>query len=122
MNTPSNAAFYCCGVRMQDAEREFSLCGDHYAKRFFDKFAHEMHSKLVETDGTFTDRPDEPAQIFAANGYAQVDAVSILRRAFDLGALKSLAGIPTLAGWSMLNIFAKDVNGYAVHRFKPDRA
>jgi O-methyltransferase involved in polyketide biosynthesis len=37
MSTVANTAFYCWGVRMLDAEREFSLCGDHYAKRFMDE-------------------------------------------------------------------------------------
>ncbi len=36
MNSISNTAFYCCGVRMEDAERPFSMCSDTYAKRFMD--------------------------------------------------------------------------------------
>jgi methyltransferase (TIGR00027 family) len=37
MNPISNTAFYCCGIRMLDAEHPRSLCNDHYAKRFMDK-------------------------------------------------------------------------------------
>lgn len=36
MNPISNTAFYCCGVRMLDAEHPRSLCHDHFAKRFMD--------------------------------------------------------------------------------------
>jgi methyltransferase (TIGR00027 family) len=34
MKPISKTAFYCCGVRMQDAEREKPVCGDVYAKVF----------------------------------------------------------------------------------------
>ncbi len=36
MKPISNTAFYCCGVRMQDAENEKSICRDVYAKDFMD--------------------------------------------------------------------------------------
>jgi len=34
MKPISKTAFYCCGVRMQDAESSNPICGDVYAKRF----------------------------------------------------------------------------------------
>src|SRR5262245_32234526 len=34
MKPISKTAFYCCGVRMQDAESSNPICGDIYAKRF----------------------------------------------------------------------------------------
>jgi methyltransferase (TIGR00027 family) len=34
MKPISKTAFYCCGVRMQDAERSNPVCGDAYAKTF----------------------------------------------------------------------------------------
>ena len=34
MNPISKTAFYCCGVRMQDAELSNPICGDIYAKTF----------------------------------------------------------------------------------------
>ena len=37
MNSISNTAFYCCGVRMLDAEHPRSLCHDIFAKRFMDE-------------------------------------------------------------------------------------
>lgn len=37
MNTVSNTAFYCCGVRMEDAKRKNPVCNDHYARLFMDE-------------------------------------------------------------------------------------
>jgi len=36
-NPVSKTAYYCCGVRMMDAESPHSILGDHYAKRFMDE-------------------------------------------------------------------------------------
>lgn len=37
MKPISKTAFYCCGVRMQDAERERPVCGDTYARLFMNE-------------------------------------------------------------------------------------
>jgi len=37
MKPISKTAFYCCGVRMQDAERDKPICGDTYAKVFMNE-------------------------------------------------------------------------------------
>ena len=37
MKPISKTAFYCCGVRMQDAEREQPVCGDTYARAFMNE-------------------------------------------------------------------------------------
>lgn len=37
MKPISKTAFYCCGVRMQDAERDNPVCGDNYAKVFMNE-------------------------------------------------------------------------------------
>ncbi|MEN3330183.1 MAG: hypothetical protein V7638_4990 [Acidobacteriota bacterium] len=37
MKPISKTAFYCCGVRMQDAERAKPVCGDTYAKVFMNE-------------------------------------------------------------------------------------
>ena len=37
MKPISRTAFYCCGVRMQDAERDKPVCGDVYAKVFMNE-------------------------------------------------------------------------------------
>jgi methyltransferase (TIGR00027 family) len=39
MKPISKTAFYCCGVRMQDAEREQPVCGDTYARLFMNEEA-----------------------------------------------------------------------------------
>jgi methyltransferase (TIGR00027 family) len=36
MKPVSNTAFYCCGIRMRDAESRRPICGDGYARRFMD--------------------------------------------------------------------------------------
>lgn len=37
MKPISSTAFYCCGVRMQDAEHVNPVCGDMYAKKFMNE-------------------------------------------------------------------------------------
>lgn len=37
MNPISNTAFYCCGIRMRDAESPRPICGDRYAREFMDE-------------------------------------------------------------------------------------
>ena len=44
MKPISNTAFYCCGARMHDAEREHPVCGDMYAKVFMN----ESGSRIYE--------------------------------------------------------------------------
>jgi methyltransferase (TIGR00027 family) len=36
MKPVSNTAFYCCGIRMRDAESRQPICGDSYARQFMD--------------------------------------------------------------------------------------
>lgn len=50
MNTISNTAWYCCGIRMEDAARKKPVCNDHYAKRFMD----ENGMKIFEPFKTLT--------------------------------------------------------------------
>ncbi|HEU4837184.1 MAG TPA: SAM-dependent methyltransferase [Pyrinomonadaceae bacterium] len=45
MKPISKTAFYCCGVRMQDAERDKPVCGDTYAKAFMN----EQGLQILET-------------------------------------------------------------------------
>lgn len=37
MNPVSNTAFYCCGIRMEDARRKNPVCNDIFAERFMDE-------------------------------------------------------------------------------------
>jgi methyltransferase (TIGR00027 family) len=45
MKPISKTAFYCCGVRMQDAERDKPVCGDTYARVFMN----EQGLQILET-------------------------------------------------------------------------
>jgi methyltransferase (TIGR00027 family) len=45
MKPISKTAFYCCGVRMQDAESSHPVCGDVYAKAFMN----EEGRRILET-------------------------------------------------------------------------
>jgi methyltransferase (TIGR00027 family) len=46
MNPVSKTAYYCCGVRMADAERRRPVCGDNYAKRFMDEEARAFFAQF----------------------------------------------------------------------------
>jgi methyltransferase (TIGR00027 family) len=46
MNPVSKTAYYCCGVRMADAELRRPLCGDNYAKRFMDEEARAFFAQF----------------------------------------------------------------------------
>ena len=37
MNAISNTAYYCCGVRMEDAKKANSVCNDKFAEKFMDE-------------------------------------------------------------------------------------
>jgi O-methyltransferase involved in polyketide biosynthesis len=37
MKAVSKTAYYCCGVRMQDAESNHPVIGDYYAKRLMNE-------------------------------------------------------------------------------------
>jgi methyltransferase (TIGR00027 family) len=51
MNPVSNTAFYCCGVRMRDAESPRPICGDQYAKRFMDERGLEIFRRFCGESG-----------------------------------------------------------------------
>jgi len=42
----SNTAFYCCGIRMRDAERPSPVCGDEFAKLFMNEHGMEIFSRF----------------------------------------------------------------------------
>jgi methyltransferase (TIGR00027 family) len=48
MKPISNMAFYCCGVRADDAECESPVCGDRYAKLFMDDCAQRICDKFKD--------------------------------------------------------------------------
>lgn len=42
MNPITQTAFYCCGVRKEDADRAQPICGDKFSGRFMDDRAHQF--------------------------------------------------------------------------------
>src|SRR5213593_494267 len=48
MKPISDMAFYCCGVRMQDAAQPSPVCGDVYAKLFMDEYGRRIYDKFKE--------------------------------------------------------------------------
>ena len=51
MKPISQTAFYCCGVRMQDAERDKPVCGDVYAKVFMNEDGLRIFEKFKDETG-----------------------------------------------------------------------
>jgi methyltransferase (TIGR00027 family) len=93
------------------------LC-DLMTRPFFEKFAQSVHNKLVEAGAQFTTRPDKPAEIFTQNGYAETAYTPMLNRASELGILWDRAKIVAPNANLPLGILMKDLDGYAVHKFK----
>lgn len=89
---------------------------DLMTKKFFTRFAQSVHSKLVASGGTFTERPDYPEEIFIQHNYKMIERIPMFRRAGELGILWDEVKIPKFVCELMLNVFLKDLNGYAVHR------
>jgi len=51
MKPISQTAFYCCGLRMLDAEREKPVCGDVYAKLFMNEDGLRILEKFKDETG-----------------------------------------------------------------------
>jgi methyltransferase (TIGR00027 family) len=51
MKPISNTAFYCCGIRMRDAESERPVCGDQFAKRFMNEQGMEILNRFAGERG-----------------------------------------------------------------------
>jgi methyltransferase (TIGR00027 family) len=47
----SNTAFYCCGIRMRDAERPRPICGDQFAKLFMNEQGLEIFRRFAAERG-----------------------------------------------------------------------
>ena len=51
MKPISNTAFYCCGIRMRDAENAHPICGDGFAKLFMNEHGMEIFSRFGSERG-----------------------------------------------------------------------
>ena len=101
---------------IQDLFPKHTLYCDLMTKKFFTRFAQSVHSKLVASGGRFSERPDSPGKIFAQHHYKTIEQTPMFRRAGELGILWDEVKIPKFVCELMLNVFLKDLNGYAVHR------
>jgi O-methyltransferase involved in polyketide biosynthesis len=97
--------------------RRHTLLCDLMNRRFFERFAQSVHAKLMAAGGTFTARPDDPVALLRKHDYVETERIPIFGRAAELGVLWDRVGIPAPVAWLMLNVFARDLRGYAVHRF-----
>lgn len=95
--------------------RHVLLC-DLMNRAFLEKAAQSVHSKLAAAGAPFTERPDDPADIFRRNGYAETANVPMFRRAMELGVLWDRGRIPAFVAKLMFGVLRKELNGYAVHR------
>jgi methyltransferase (TIGR00027 family) len=48
MDSVSLTAYYCCGIRMDDAERPHPICGDRYAKVFMNDEGRQVHDSFKD--------------------------------------------------------------------------
>jgi methyltransferase (TIGR00027 family) len=51
MKPISNTAFYCCGIRMRDAENDRPVCGDQFAKLFMNEHGMEIYRRFAGERG-----------------------------------------------------------------------
>ena len=51
MKPISNTAFYCCGIRMRDAESARPVCGDQFAKLFMNEHGMEIYRRFAGERG-----------------------------------------------------------------------
>ncbi|HKK15864.1 MAG TPA: class I SAM-dependent methyltransferase [Gammaproteobacteria bacterium] len=92
------------------------LC-DLMKKRFFDKYAQSIHSRLSAIGGRFTGLSDNPERLFIDNNYNLTAHVPMFRRATELGLLWKIMKIPALVSALLLGVLMRDLNDYAVYRF-----
>lgn len=104
--------------RLQHLFPQHTLLCDLMTRPFFEKFATSVHSKVVSAGAQFTNRPDNPAEIFKQNGYIETAYTPIFKRASELGALWDRAKIPAPIAKLLLGFLMKDLNGYAVHQLE----
>lgn len=104
-------------IALQEYFPKHALYCDLMTNKFFYKFAQSVHKKLVASGGTFSERPNAPEDVFINHHYTLIDRTPMFKRAGELGLLWSEVKIPTFISWLMLNVFMKDLSGYAVHRF-----
>lgn len=102
---------------IQDLFPNHVLYCDLMTRKFFEKFARGVQEKLAASGGKFSERPDNPEEIFTTHHYTMIERVPMFKRAGELGLLWREVKIPRFVSWLLLNVFLRDLGGYAVHRF-----
>ena len=92
------------------------LC-DLMNKSFFERYTLPVHEKLVASGGTFTERPENPAEIFINNNYKEIDCIPVVKHAMQLGLYWDYLKVPRFFTHILFNFIMKDIYGYAIHRF-----
>lgn len=83
---------------------------DLMKKKFYEKFSHEIHKKLLQFGSSFTDMREDPSKMFLDYGYKNTESVSTIKTAIDLGLFR----VPRF----IVNLFIrKHFMGYAVYCF-----
>jgi O-methyltransferase involved in polyketide biosynthesis len=94
-----------------------TLYCDLMTKDFFQKYAQSIHSKLAAAGGHISALSNNPESMFTNRGYETAEHTPMFKRAGELGILWQEAKIPRFISNLMLHRLAKDLAGYAVHRF-----
>ena len=93
------------------------LISDLMNRRFFERFAHSVHEKIVAAGAHFTERPENPAAIFIEHGYVETARIPMFERSVQMGVLWKRARLPNFVAKALLALFREDFAGFAVHRF-----
>lgn len=94
------------------------LC-DLMTRRFFERFASKTsHRSVKEVGANFAQLLERPQELFLDLSYRHISAVSTYQFAHELGTLKAIAKWPKFFSSLLLNVFMRDLHGYAVHEFR----
>lgn len=89
-------------------------------RAFFERFGGRIHGKLGALGARFTERPVRPEAFFLQYGYRQEASKPVYEWALETGAVQTFGRIPKPLFWLALNVFARALQGYRVHRFVRD--
>lgn len=98
---------------------EHDLLCDLMTQRFFNRFASKTSHRGVKAVGAqFAPLLEQPERLFASLDYKKINSVSTYQRAHELGSLKEVAKFPRFFSSLLLNVFMRDLHGYAVYEFR----
>lgn len=93
------------------------LC-DLMTLRFFKRFASKSsHRSIEEIGAMFAQLMEHPTHLFKELSYRETGSMSTYQFAHDHDALKDVVKLPKVLSALLLNVFMRDLHGYAVHEF-----